>query len=334
MSQNSVPIRVAIRFIVRRRQWYLGDARLVCEEIPIRTSPGLVAIPFMPLALGLNENALTSRIVLRIDTLGDFDPVFAGMTTSTRNERIHPRYGFDPMKPGETSREFKVLFSFGNHVTEITNADPWQMRDEWFLLKKNPQSALDFANQWGPFDDSAMLYEIDNGRSSPLLGHGPLPFPRESDKASARPGLIVLEDFWAELDRYRVDLPSTTAKQWLPRHKNPLGGLSSILEAPFVVTTPQDCSQAIRDTVTLDLIRGVRFRKCGLRRLDGERDCPNIFPLKSRHERVFCAHKHAHLDLLRLQREEAKKQKDRDARAATKAVKTSREPRSPRTQGG
>jgi hypothetical protein len=152
--------------------------------------------------------------------------------------------------------------------------DAWEMRREFFRLKQDTHELLEFLNKWGEWDieganrfSSTIWRERDLLRKS-LLGAPWFGNPRSGLFGSARSGL----PFGEPLSKY-----------------------------PYYLLQPKCCEDALRTTVSLDLLQRVKFSVCA------RRDCRAPFAIESQHKRKFCCQYCAHLESVRKQRRETTK---------------------------
>jgi hypothetical protein len=87
--------------------------------------------------------------------------------------------------------------------------------------------------------------------------------------------------------------------EWLTTQK--LLALMPRQKYPHYVLNAVSSQRAISDTITIDLLRKVEFRRCS------RHDCPRVFAVESLHRREYCCQYCAHLESVRKQRLEAKK---------------------------
>jgi hypothetical protein len=146
-------------------------------------------------------------------------------------------------------------------------ADAWQLRDDFLRLASSDvssASALAFLNRWGRWET----------RRYALL-HGLVRFQQKIRRALVSPpdewlsSEFNLLDFDADLDLERKS------------------------EYPYFTMDTVECKSAISITVTLDLLRQVRFETCA------RQDCGQPFPITSRHKRKFCSQYCGHLESVR-----------------------------------
>jgi len=72
---------------------------------------------------------------------------------------------------------------------------------------------------------------------------------------------------------------------------------------PFFQTSDSTCSTAIETTITMDKLRDIPYRLCALE------GCGKPFPLKTRHDKLYCSTEHAHHASVKRGREAKRKAK-------------------------
>jgi hypothetical protein len=150
---------------------------------------------------------------------------------------------------------------------KLDSADPWEMRADFFRCKPTSQSFFDFLGRWGDWDTGGSVVAV-----SQLL-ESQLEF-REAVKG--RP-----EDW------FRFSYLILQSQRTAPHFRLAFAG----------------CREAIRTTITIDLLNRVSFGVCA------REDCKAPFPITSEHAKIYCGHKCAHLVSVRKQRLAMKKEK-------------------------
>ena len=145
-------------------------------------------------------------------------------------------------------------------------ADAWEMREEFLRLKLDCEKAVAFLNKWGSWDfrEYALLPEMAE------LQH------------AVREALTSPPDQWFA-NYYSVP------PLWHHRPKKPY----------FTILTDK-CEIAIRMTVTSDLLRQAKFKRCA------RRDCGMPFEVTSKHNRNYCLPYCSHLESMRRKRKAQK----------------------------
>ena len=155
-------------------------------------------------------------------------------------------------------------------------ANAWQLRDAFLRVTPEPRRILRFLNRWGRWKANNYLRVNDFVNL----------------QAMVRQALVSPPEEWFEQDRDDLD------SVWDRRTKFPY----------FAVET-FDCEPAIRMTVTIDLLRQVKFKTC-------ERaDCGQPFSIASAHKRKYCTQYCGHLESVRRSRH-SKVSRARAARAS------------------
>lgn len=150
-------------------------------------------------------------------------------------------------------------------------ADAWAMRQEFFGLRPDKTDALlEFLNRWG------------------LWGSGNTPKQE------------WLAEIWQKHDLFRRAVKRPIA-EWLQDEFN--GVLRYAYprpqQYPFHFLTVSGCEQAIRVTITLDLLHRVKYSICA------RPDCRVPFPIESQHERKYCSQYCGHIESVRRKRRTA-----------------------------
>lgn len=79
--------------------------------------------------------------------------------------------------------------------------------------------------------------------------------------------------------------------------------LQRMTRAPYFALDIDDCRRAIAAAITIDLLREIEFKLCA------RKDCGVPFEIRSKHERMYCTQRCAHLESVRKSRREAKSAK-------------------------
>lgn len=201
--------------------------------------------------------------------------------------------------------------------------DAWQMRDEFFGLKRNTRALTDFLDKWGIWDS----YTIQRQTEAPRL-FAPLKPGTNSDPDDWRSRLqehfVFPEKIWDLREYYRAALIGPD-DEWLAY----VDGMSAVLAGKIADTPPEQkraetlirtasmrsryphflvkrnyCRDAIEATITMDLLRKAKIRSCK------RSACRKPYEITSRHKRQYCSQYCAHLESMRRQsRDKAKKKK-------------------------
>lgn len=177
-------------------------------------------------------------------------------------------------------RTFNVLVCESRQGDYPKTGDAWAMRREFLSLKQNdPLALLGFLRRWGVWDEKRLgLSNIEN--------------------------VVFPERIWELQATYREALVGP-ADEWLSKGVDPFKGAYATPMYPHFILDHCYCKLAIEATITIDLLRKVRFRKCK------RPDCREVFQLESRHKRLYCGQPCAHLESVRKQRRQAARQKKR-----------------------
>jgi hypothetical protein len=146
------------------------------------------------------------------------------------------------------------------------SANAWEMREEFLRLKRH-QDAVSFLARWGLWHPG--LRKHTSLAEMIALQH------------QVRNGLLSPRDWFASGLAYPTMTPSRSVKY------------------PYFTMLPFACVPAIRMTVTIDLLRKLKFRTCA------RRDCGFPFQVTSRHKREYCSQSCAHVESVRRSRREA-----------------------------
>jgi hypothetical protein len=162
--------------------------------------------------------------------------------------------------------------------------DAWEARDEFFHLKEGDTKALlRFFNKWG-------LWHEPSGD-----------LDEELDKA------VSVQEVWQIRERFRRAVMGSIT-EWLTDKSvnvSPLAMFQPRSEYPHFFLKATGCGLAMHNTITLDLLRKVKFRPCA------RKDCLAPFKIESEHDRKYCTQYCGHLESVRKNRRDAKKAKRR-----------------------
>lgn len=138
-------------------------------------------------------------------------------------------------------------------------ADAWQLRESFLRVTHDPKNVLEFLNQWGRWQFLADCMLLDKLLSfQDVIRHALLSSPEE----------------------------------WLTEHIGYLD-IETKSEYPYFTLDTVECEPAIRATVTIDLLRQVKFETCA------RPDCGQPFPIISKHKRKYCSQYCGHLESVR-----------------------------------
>lgn len=171
-------------------------------------------------------------------------------------------------------------------------ADPWQARNEFFHLKEGDSQGLtDFLNRWGLWQQAEVGF------------FGEAMHIDEVWQVRARFMQAVMEPIEEWLNDSSVNQSSLSFFQ--PRAKH-----------PHFFFRATDCLSAIRTTITLDLLRKKKFRRCA------RKDCRIPFEVRSKHRRKYCTQYCGHIESVREERRKEQELKRAMAKAARRAPET------------
>jgi hypothetical protein len=140
-------------------------------------------------------------------------------------------------------------------------ADPWQMRNDFLQISGNNESVLDFLNKWG---HSNLVRLVDLLRL----------------QKAVREALTSSPEKW-------FASPQSYPPVWRHRPTYPYFTLQTV-----------ECTTAICMTVTIDLLRRVKFKICA------RHDCGLPYPVQSKHKRKYCSQYCGHLESMRRNRKQ------------------------------
>ena len=222
----------------------------------------------------------------------------------------------------EKAREFGRSYSLvllvcfaGAQKGKRREANPWPMREEFLRLKQDNKALLAFLNKvgiWGPTRTGVpapAAVEISSASRRQLalaaVDLDPNRLTAEIRSALWRTALAdpALDrntvnymfpfEIWAFQKQCR-DALKKPAHKWVTSQK--LLALVPRREYPHYVRTATSCQRAILDTITIDLLRKVKFRLCA------RPDCRAPFAIQSQHQRKYCCQYCAHIESVRRQR--------------------------------
>jgi len=195
-----------------------------------------------------------------------------GMLTSDLNDACYDAFLYsdddEPVQELCSNFRLNLLFPSKKHlsVTQCRPADAWEMRDDFLRMSPDEAGAIGFLNKWGQWTGS---------------------YARVSD-------LVRLQKV------VRLALISSPAR-WLTDHRASPYLWQRLPDYPHFAVITNNCETAIRMTVTIDLVRRLKFKICS------RRDCALPFPITSKHKRRYCSQYCAHLESVRRTRREQQK---------------------------
>jgi hypothetical protein len=218
-----------------------------------------------------------------------------GKMSSVRNENLYRIGGLESAEElattyapnavlpnlDEAGMQFPILWAPYSPAGWHRERDPWQMREEFLRLKKDHEALLNFANKWGRWDLETLQPVYERGT------------PRNISDYRC-PHFILPDQIWKLQDSYRAALRAP-AEDWLSKFAT-LRGLEKRSTFPYLTAKSLSCKEAIEITITIDLLKKVKFRVCA------RPDCDNVFSLDSKHKRKYCQQYCGHLESVRKQR--------------------------------
>jgi hypothetical protein len=167
--------------------------------------------------------------------------------------------------------------------------DAWAMRREFLGLEHDIWPLLAFLRKWGIWDERML------GGSNSASG-----------KSASLQNIVFPERIWELQGAYRAALLGPP-DEWLANGVDPFKGAYATPMYPHFIVEQSQCKLAIEATITIDLLRKVKFRACK------RPDCSEVFALESRHRKIYCGQPCAHLVSVRKQRRAPAKLKKKSA---------------------
>lgn len=179
----------------------------------------------------------------------------------------------------------------------LRRVNGWKMREDFLRLKRNTGALVDFLNRYGAW----------NFVTSPFPNHG-----------DWKPEIVLPDQIWyiSNLEMTKatpVDLPIVPPGQYDAQNTfskgliEPRWWFDKLIARPYIDTRPEfphlvinaaRCFDVIRVSITIDHLRGSKFRVCA------RPDCGMPFAIKSQHRRIYCRQYCGHLESIRKQRRE------------------------------
>jgi hypothetical protein len=176
---------------------------------------------------------------------------------------------------------FHILACESSEGVYGRTGDAWAMRREFLRLKRDSWELLQFLRKWGVWDERKL--------GSSNLAPGANAFIQN---------VVFPEVIWELQSVYREALTSPP-DEWLSKGVDPFKGAYATPMYPHFILEHTQCKLAIEATISIDLIKRVKFRKCR------RPDCSEVFALESKHKRIYCGQPCAHLESVRKQRRAA-----------------------------
>ena len=149
-----------------------------------------------------------------------------------------------------------------SEFNKLRPGDAWEMREEFLRVEADGTSSVEFLEKWGRW-------------------------------TAAR--WVALGEILSLQAAVREALTSAPTK-WFTRPFSALSVRRHRPEYPFFMLPTNECRSAICMTVTIDLLRRVKFKVCA------RGDCGQPFPVTSKHDRKYCSQYCGHLDSVRRNR--------------------------------
>jgi hypothetical protein len=205
------------------------------------------------------------------------------------------RLSLDAIRKRPTSQEANrglidlalPAFYYDGGASKEINSDAWEMRDEFLKLRPAIDEIHKFLNTWGIWGWSrgwwAVLGSMSNGR-------------------------VLLPEWIAEQQEEVRSALKSGSQSWLAQFQRLPAASQTIEKYPFFKWQAKTIKEALIATVTVDLLKGTKFRVCA------REDCSGYFAISSLHKRIFCTQYCGHVVSQRLKRAEAKKAKGQNPR--------------------
>jgi hypothetical protein len=180
--------------------------------------------------------------------------------------------------------------------------DGWQIRDEFLRLDRSIGSLLSFLKRYGQWDGSTSpRMDPSATRMIPeIVFAEQIWYVRdEREKVSGMQALLDVQkqpkEFRHLQDVIRWGLSSGSAR-WFRSGYASVDPVGPEPDYPHFLITAETCYNVILATITVDHLRGTKFRTCA------RGDCRMPFALESRHKRNYCCQYCAHLESVRRNR--------------------------------
>jgi hypothetical protein len=208
-------------------------------------------------------------------------------------------------------------------------SDAWSMRAEFLRLQPDRKALLRFLNKWGVWGQTRTGLQYPPDVEEPaaerpqmvrrrhqgtmdwsklppeiaaLVGEHSLTESTRSEKSKLCLNYLFPAEMWNFREKCLSVLgaPKKPTREWFANEK--VLPQFSVSPYPHYVLLASGCQTAIRNTITIDLLKQVRpRRRCA--RLD----CRAPFDVNNRHRRKYCTPACAHLESVRRQRRRAEK---------------------------
>jgi hypothetical protein len=146
----------------------------------------------------------------------------------------------------------------GGSIPGSIPSDAWQLRDDFLRVTPDAKSVLGLLNRWGRWATS-VAYTLRE-----LLDF----------REIVRRALLSPPEDWLSEEHWTFDLDQKP-------------------EYPYITMETVKCKPAISTTVTMDMLRQVKFETCA------RPDCGQPFPIISKHKRKYCSQYCGHLESVR-----------------------------------
>lgn len=271
----SVPIRYECR--IAQASFVLGRGQIVgWERRDIVGPPLLKAV-----ACGASDN---SQEKVRHKVHGYLDPgdlpkeVIALLPPMVERPRGASRYSSDPIF-------FDVVIGiFADGPLHERTLDHWAIRDAFLEMKS--ENVVDFLRRFGSWDA--------NSEPKARRGYeGLLPSEGPAGSFGWKKLIIPVAQVLAERAAIVEALPKGP-KHWFENFASP-AEFGSRGEFPHYVHIARNCEHAIKTSITVDFLRGVKFGICA------RPDCRRPFA-RERKGKIYCQQYCAHLESVRRSR--------------------------------
>jgi hypothetical protein len=174
----------------------------------------------------------------------------------------------------------------GSDASEYRSIDPWRMRDEFLCLKESTRELVGFLNKHGDWDRGV----------HPLFRRG-----------AFNPSIFLPDEIWREREAL-ADALRSGPNALLTAGRNRLRVFGHRKSFPYFYHRDSTCKDALRTTLVLDFVRGLKFRTCA------RKDCAMPFQIESKHKRKFCTQYCAHLESVRRSRRRQARERSKGLR--------------------
>jgi hypothetical protein len=299
---HTFQLPLAVRFTFEAVEWHIATVRPTGWSVQVY-GPDIPRVEvlqpesFRGFTCALDPREMPSEVRNLLPQVAEVDMIHALLRQGRSQERyfraVERRLG-QTIRRRLGNQHFQLLLCAPTkRAADFSKGlDPWLAREEFLRLKPDsPGSLLEFLNRYGGWN------RITGPREERVVSAG----------IESSPALVNFDLFWKEQQALTARIRQG-ASEWFAHGWGMLGsdyGLESQAEFPYYVHHAQGLEQILETTVTLDFLRGTRFKVC--RRTD----CLVPFRLESNHKRDYCTQYCAHLASLRRRRKAAMREQQR-----------------------